>query len=135
MRRSVTLGSWERRGRLVVSCAAVLSSAVAVLAVALNEQLLLVAAIVTLLGALAQALILARSERLARAQDEVLLERRLRVPVAGVDAIDPTAVGVDRAAQSLLDGGEVPRYLPRDVDARLREAILAALAGEGTWLV
>ena len=135
MRRSVTLGSWERRGRLVVSCAAVLSSAVAVLAVALNEQLLLVAAILTLLGALAQALILARSERLAQAQDEALLERRLRVPVARVDAIDPTAVGVDPAAQSLLDGGEVPRYLPRDVDARLREAILAALADEGPWLV
>jgi len=120
---------------LVVSCAAVASSAVAVLAVVLNERLLLVAAIVTLLGALAQALILARSERLARAQDEVLLERRLRVPVARVDAIDPTAVGVDPAAQSLFDGGEVPRYLPRDVDARLREAILAALAGEGPWLV
>jgi tetratricopeptide (TPR) repeat protein len=135
MRRSVTLGSWERRGRLVASCAAVLSSAVAVLAVVLNQRLLLVAAIVTLLGASAQALILARSERLAQAQDEALLERRLRVPVARVDAIDPTAVGVDPAAQSLLDGGEVPRYLPRDVDARLREAILAAVAGEGPWLV
>lgn len=135
MRRSVTLGNWERRGRLVVSCAAVLSSAVAVLAVVLNQRLLLVTAILTLLGASAQALILARSERLAQAQDEVLLERRLRVPVAQVDAIDPTAVGVDPAAQSLLDGGEVPCYLPRDVDARLREAILAAVAGEGPWLV
>jgi tetratricopeptide (TPR) repeat protein len=135
MRRAVTLASLDRRERLLVSCTAVVSSAVAVVALALNERLLLVAAIVALVGASAEMLILARSGRLQREQDEDLLRRRLRVPVRVVDEIDPTAIGVDPAAQSLLGGGEVPRYLPRDVDVGLCEAITAAVTGDGPWLI
>jgi tetratricopeptide (TPR) repeat protein len=58
-----------------------------------------------------------------------------RAPVTAVDAIDPTEIGVDAAAQDILPGGAVPDYVPRDVDGDLREAVEAALDGSGRWLV
>jgi hypothetical protein len=61
------------------------------------------------------------------------LERR--APVANVSQIDPTQIGVDRAAQDILRGGEVPEYVARDVDDELRAAVAGALDGSGRWLV
>ena len=58
-----------------------------------------------------------------------------RAPVAAVDEIEPTQIGVDAAAQDILPGGEVPEYVPRDADGELREALEAALDGSGRWLV
>ena len=56
-------------------------------------------------------------------------------PVSAVERIDPTQIGVDPAAQDILPGGEIPEYVPRDVDDDLREALKAALDGSGRWLV
>ena len=58
-----------------------------------------------------------------------------RAPVAAVSQLDPTQIGVDRAAQDILPGGEVPEYVARDVDDELRAAVAAALDGSGRWLV
>lgn len=65
------------------------------------------------------------------AQEE--LERQ--APSFLVADADPTRIGVDRAAQDVLPGGEVPEYVPRDADAELRAAVEAAFAGTGKWLV
>jgi hypothetical protein len=61
------------------------------------------------------------------------LERRALA--SAVEEVDPTRVGVDRAAQDILPGGEVPEYVSRDVDGDVRDAVEAALDGNGRWLV
>ncbi len=66
-------------------------------------------------------------------QERAELQRQ--APVAAVEQIDPTQIGIDRAAQDILPGGEVPEYVPRDVDGDIRAAIDAALDGSGGWLV
>jgi tetratricopeptide (TPR) repeat protein len=57
------------------------------------------------------------------------------VPIDLVEHVDPTRIGVDAAAQTILPGGEVPAYQARDVDEPLRAAVAAALDGTGRWLV
>ena len=59
----------------------------------------------------------------------------LRIPIAAVARADPTAIGVDPAAQTVLAGGRRPDYLPRMIDAGLRAALVAAMDGLGPWLV
>ena len=62
-------------------------------------------------------------------------ELRRGAPVSAVQETDPTQIGVDRAAQDILPGGEVPEYIVRDVDRDVRKALEAALDGSGRWLV
>jgi len=59
----------------------------------------------------------------------------LLVPVARVSTVDPTPVGVDRAAQTILEGGAVPKYVSRSIDGTLRIEITKALDGEDPWIV
>ena len=56
-------------------------------------------------------------------------------PVFEIGQVDPTQIGVDRAAQDILPGGALPEYVSRSIDAELREAIAAAFDGSGSWLV
>jgi hypothetical protein len=80
----------------------------------------------------------ARDAGLELAEQEVEREHTElvgRAPVAAVGQIDPTQIGVDAAAQTILDGGRVPRYAGRAVDGELRGAVKAALEGSGPWIV
>ncbi|HEX5925294.1 MAG TPA: hypothetical protein VFY45_15800, partial [Baekduia sp.] len=65
-------------------------------------------------------------------EDEILRER---APERPVDLLDPTEIGVDPAAQTILAGDRVPAYVPRTIDDRLQGAVMAALAGNDPWLV
>jgi hypothetical protein len=47
----------------------------------------------------------------------------LQVPVGPISEIDPTMIGVDRAAQQVLPGGAIPAYVERGIDAELRGAL------------
>jgi tetratricopeptide (TPR) repeat protein len=75
-----------------------------------------------------------RNAGLAAAAHEDEL-RRERAPERPVNLLDPTQIGVDPAAQTILDGGRVPAYVARKIDDRLQGAVSAALAGNGSWLV
>jgi tetratricopeptide (TPR) repeat protein len=55
--------------------------------------------------------------------------------VAPITEVDPTLIGVDKAAPTVLPWATLPDYLAREVDTVLRDAIAAALAGRGDWLV
>jgi hypothetical protein len=64
----------------------------------------------------------------------------LLVPVGPISEIDPTMIGVDRAAQQVLPGGAIPDYVERAIDAELRGGLEAAVrgeevGGEDLWLV
>jgi tetratricopeptide (TPR) repeat protein len=73
--------------------------------------------------------------RLEKRREQWESDRRLRIPVTPAAEVDPLSIGVERAAQSVLPGGEHPAYLPRGVDTAVREGILAAVEGRGRWLV
>jgi hypothetical protein len=60
---------------------------------------------------------------------------RRDAPVFDLARVDPTEIGVDRAAQDILPGGGLPEYVPREIDNELREALAAAIDGSGAWLV
>ena len=82
-----------------------------------------------------RAMIAVHRARLEGQREQAESARRLRVPVTPIRRIDPTLIGVDRAAQSVLAGDVVPEYVGRRVDATLREAVAAALDSSGPWLV
>lgn len=76
-----------------------------------------------------------RKTSIEDALEQAELDRRLRIPISPVRRVDPTRIGVDPASQDILPGGEVPAYLPRDVDRRLDDALAQALDGDGRWMV
>ncbi|HEY7951134.1 MAG TPA: AAA family ATPase [Solirubrobacterales bacterium] len=63
------------------------------------------------------------------------MSRHLRVPIQPIDWIDPTHVGIDSAAPGTLGDDPIPAYLPREVDAELREAVYRAVTGYEPWIV
>ncbi len=78
----------------------------------------------------------AAGRQLADAEvDRVRAALERRAPAFAVSQVDPTQIGVDRAAQDILPGGELPEYVTRDIDGDLRQAVEAALDGSGRWLV
>jgi len=93
------------------------------------------AAVVLLLGAVARLAIGAKRTSLEDSIEQASLDARLRVPVGGVDTIEPTAIGVEPASQDILPGAEWPDYLPRARDADLGDAVEQALEGTGRWIV
>jgi hypothetical protein len=132
---SKTPGAWARRERLLLTWLAV-AAALGALAGPLHaEWLRVVGAAVAVVGLLARAVIAGRGARIEREQERVELDERVLVPITVVEAVDPTRIGVDAAAQTILAGGEVPAYQTRDVDERLRAAVAAALDGSDRWLV
>ena len=135
MRLSATLGGWSRRDTVLASF---LAAALALAALSVPFHIgwlgpagLIVAAVV----GVARLVMSGARARLEGRREQAELDRRLRVPLAPVSHVDPTQIGVDPAAQDALPGATLPDYLDRDVDAELRAAIAAALAGRGKWLV
>jgi hypothetical protein len=73
--------------------------------------------------------------RLERKREQFRLKGLLLAPFATLGEIDPTQIGVDAAAQTVLEGDEVPEYLPRKADDELRIAVRAALDDGRRWIV
>ena len=135
VRWSTTVAAWTRREAVLVAVLAV-AAGVAALAKPLHTPWLVVAGvIVATAGALGRGLVAVGRARLEGRRERVESLRRLRVAVAPIAEIDPTLIGVDPAAQTILPGGRVPAYVERDVDAVLRDAVAAGLRGAGPWLL
>jgi hypothetical protein len=130
------VSEWARREAALVAALAV-AAAAAALAKPLDAAWLgLAGLVIAVVGALVRMLIAVNRARLEGRQERVELGRLLRAPVAPVGGIDPTVIGVDPAAQSILPGGRLPAYVERDAfDAGLREAVRAGLDGSGPWLL
>jgi tetratricopeptide (TPR) repeat protein len=130
------LGDLARREALLGAC---LSGAAAMIALAqvLGQAWLTIAGLaLAALGGVVRVILTLRRGRLERAQESATLDRRILVPIAGVEEVDPTDVGVDAAApQDVLPGERVPQYLARDVDAALDAALGRGLDGNGPWIV
>jgi hypothetical protein len=133
-RWSTTVGAWARREVVVVSCLAA-AAAIVLLAGPLGAGLRVAGVIVAVVGALARVVIAVQRARVEGEREKVESARRLRVRIAPIGEVDPTLIGVDQAAQTILAGGVVPEYVGRGADDAVREAVVAALAGRGPWLV
>lgn len=130
-----TVGDWLRRERVL---AAVLAAAAAIAALAKPvgvDWLLIVALAIAAVGALARVLIAIKQGGIERSRERVELDRRLRIPIRVVTDLDPRAIGVDPAAQTVLPGGETPDYVPRLADEAVRRAIESAIDGDDRWLI
>jgi tetratricopeptide (TPR) repeat protein len=134
--RYSTVKGWVRREAILLGC---LGAAGALLSLAAGLGLGwagIAAAGVAVAGAIVRFAIAVLRARLEGRREYADLDRRTRVPVSGIASVVQTDVGVDAAApQSVLRGTDVPRYVPRDADAELREAAVAALDGSGRWIV
>ena len=135
MRWSVTVGAWSRWDTLLASAAA-LAAALALFSDPLLDPWIKTVGVVAA-AVFAFALVVVR---LGRARVEAKRERAhsvrlLRIPITPVEEVDPTTIGVDRAAQTVLAGGERPVYLPRERDAALRSEIAQAFRDFERWLV
>ena len=130
-----TVGDWLRRERVLTAVLAV-AAAVAALAKPLDlDWLLIVALAVAVGGAFARIVIEIMRGRLERSQEQADMDRRVRTGFKALADLDPRAIGVDPAAQTVLPGAETPEYVPRLADETLRRAIDAAIDGDDRWLV
>jgi tetratricopeptide (TPR) repeat protein len=135
MGQAITLGALARREAALLSCLAAAAAAVG-LAGPLHTHWLYVAGVAAAgAGALARLVIRLRQAQIEAARERVGFDRRTRVSIMEVTRVDPTEIGVDAAAQTILGGNEVPSYLPRQADEQLRAAVRSALSGTGRWIV
>ncbi|MBV9163017.1 MAG: hypothetical protein JO281_16010 [Pseudonocardiales bacterium] len=119
----------------LVSCLAA-AAAIALVAGPLGAAWLWVAGvIVAAVGALVRVVIAVQRARLEGKREKAEFGGRLRVAVAPIGEVNPTLVGVDPAAQTILSGGVVPDYVGRAADEAVRKAVAAALDGSGPWLL
>ncbi|MGH3833462.1 MAG: hypothetical protein ACRDRS_24010 [Pseudonocardiaceae bacterium] len=95
----------------------------------------IVGVIIAVVGACARVGIAVQRARLEGKREEAEFAGRCRVAVKPIGETDPTLIGVDPAAQTILAGGVVPDYVGRTVDEVLRKAVAAALDGSGRWLL
>lgn len=135
MGQAITLGTLARREAVLLSCLAAAAAAVG-LAGPLHTYWLYVAGVAAAgAGALARVVIRVRQAQIEGKRERVGFDRRTRVSIMDVTRVDPTEIGVDAAAQTILGGNEVPSYLPREADEQLRAAVRSALSGTGRWIV
>ncbi|GAA1392110.1 hypothetical protein GCM10009613_35990 [Pseudonocardia kongjuensis] len=129
------MSAWTRR-EAGLTAALGSAAALAALSVPLNlPWLATVGLVVAAVGASARLGVGWARNRLERRRERVESARRLRVPITAVTHVDQTVIGVDPAAQDLIEGGRLPRYLPRDRDAELVDALVEAIEGRGSRLV
>jgi tetratricopeptide (TPR) repeat protein len=126
--RGSRLAGWARRG-IVLASTLGLAASIAALGKLLSMSWLIgVGLAIALLGGLLRVVSALR-------EDERDRQNRTRVPVEDIREVDPIRVGIDPAPQSILPGGEVPEYLPREVDGELDAAIAGALGKGERWIV
>ena len=135
MRWSVSVGAWTRWDTLLAAAAAVAAAAAAFSEPLGIGWLKTAGVIVAAVFAVALLVVKVGKARVEAGRERAEADRRLRVPVAPISEIDLHLIGVDRAAQTVLAGGERPTYLPRTQDGVLRAGIVEALGGRGRWLI
>src|SRR4051794_29646054 len=127
---------WGRQ-EAVLTAGLALAAALVTFGTVLRMNWLIVAGVAAgAIGGIARVLI-ARAKTKAEADIEALDRgRQTRVPISRLNEVDPTEVGIDAAPeQSVLPGGEIPRYTAREVDKTLDSAITKAVDGQGPWIV
>ena len=102
------MGAWARREALLAAALAAAGALVAVGIAVGIPWLTVVGVAVAAAGAVARLVIAEGRARLERGREVAEAGRRVRVPVAPVEAVDPTLIGIDRAEQTLLPGGGIP---------------------------
>jgi tetratricopeptide (TPR) repeat protein len=135
MRWSATVSTWTRWDTLLAAGAAVATAGAALSAPLGIAWLPTVGVVTALVFAVALLMVKVGKARVESRREQVESARRLRIPLTSITEVDPTTIGVDRAAQTVLAGGELPVYLPRVQDGELRRCIAHALGGAGRWLV
>jgi tetratricopeptide (TPR) repeat protein len=134
MRWSGSFGAWGRREKVLSSLTA-LFVALGVVAALLSKTLAgVVGAGAALFGILTVVIVFVRVH-LEKRREQAEKLRLTRVPIAGIGSVKPTDVGVDQAAETILNGEDLPEYLPRKVDKELLGALEAGLNGNGRWIV
>src|SRR5689334_22863223 len=114
MQWSTSVGAWARREAVLVAALAA-ASAIVAFGVALGARWLTAAGLaIAAAGSIGRLVIALRRSHLERRREVAESVRRLRVPVGPIGDIDPTLIGVDRAAQTILRGGVRPEYLTRE---------------------
>lgn len=135
MRWSLSVGGWSRWDTVLGGVAAVAVAGAAMSDVMKAPWLKLVGVVVAAVVAVALLVVRLGRARVEASAEAVMSDRRLRIPVTVVCEVDPVSIGVERAAQSVLPGGERPRYVSRGVDGAVLEGVTAAALGRGRWLV
>ena len=133
--RRASLGKWTRWQGVL---AAFLSAAVAVAALSVPFHaawLTVTGVVVAAVGGVVALLLKLGQTRIENQQEQANTNARLRVPVARVSEISPIKIGVDPAAKAVLDRSNLPDYLARTVDTKLREAIEGAFTDPDAWFV
>src|SRR6187551_326384 len=132
---STTLEKWVRREAWLVAFLGVMTAIATLSAIVGWTAVWIAAAALGVAGAAGRLAIRFRRTQLEDEREQTVLDRRVRTAAAPVQEIRATEIGVDRAAQSILPGGETPVYLPREVDRQVQEALESALDGTGPSLV
>jgi hypothetical protein len=135
VRSLTTLEALGRREAVLASLLAAAAAVAALGGLLGTPSLLIVGAIIAAVGAIARTVILVRRAHIEEKIEKAKLDGRTSVPIAAITSIDPTKIGVEAAAQTILPGEKVPEYLPREADGQLRAAIGAALDGCAPWTV
>lgn len=135
MKWSTPIESWVRREALLTSLVAALTAVSALSAILGWTPVWLSVAAIPAGGAVLRFLVRFRQSQVEGRREKEELDRRLRTAVAPIDAVSPTKIGVEAAAQDLLPGGEIPDYLPRVVDEDIQNALTHAFAGQEPWIV
>ncbi|HSR93336.1 MAG TPA: tetratricopeptide repeat protein [Solirubrobacterales bacterium] len=132
---SITLEKWVRREALLVTFLGVMTAITTFSAIVGWTPVWIAAAALGVAGAAGRLAIRFRRTQLEDERERTALDRRVRTAVAPLQEVRAVEIGVDRAAQDILPGGETPDYLPREADQRVQDALESALDGSGPWLV
>ena len=134
-----TSSDWLRRGKLLTAIGAVVGVVTAVVGLTNNDQWVRVSGLAVaggaLLCALAGVFVQYKANQAEGREVRAGLDALLCTPVCDVLEVDPEAIGVDRAAPTELNAHGDMAYLPRHVDAPLRQVVDAALDGRGGWFI
>ena len=134
---STSAAAWNRRDRILASVLAA-GAALGLLVKALGAPWLvavLLFGVFAAVGAVARAVMVTHGVAVEAAIEKAERERLLRAPIGPVEGVDPTEIGVDAAAQTVLAGNRLPEYVPRIADAALTACVRDAISGVGPWIV
>jgi hypothetical protein len=113
--RTRTVAGWARREAVLVTSLGIGAAAAGLGRVLGIRWLVIAGGVVALVGAILRTIIALRRSQLEEAGEQVALEMRFRVPIRAATEIDPTEIGIDPAAQTILRGGRIPEYVSRCV--------------------
>lgn len=129
-RKTLTAAALARREAFLVVVIGILT--VSVTAITPLHHAVYYIAAVAILGLSVTTRLLLQRRRLVieDEQESAKLSGRTRVPIESVAKVDPADLGIDPATQTILAGGPLPVYVPREIDSTLEHAIQSGLQGD-----